>query len=47
MELTEDLLPKGFIEVTGEGPWNSNVFPVPKKTPRKWRSVGEYRYVNT
>ena len=36
-----------MIQPTEEGPWNSNVFLVPKKTPRKWRLVGDYRYDNT
>ena len=46
-ELIDDLLQKGMIQPTGEGPWNNNAFPVPKKTPRKWQMVGDYQYVNT
>ena len=46
-ELIDDLLEKGMMEPTVEGPWNSNVFPVPKKTPGNWRLVGAHRHVNT
>ena len=45
IELIDQLIADGKIE-PGQGPWCSPSFPVPKKTPKKYRLVVDYRRLN-